>query len=233
MNKIQQFFEEEYNRISSFQNIFDTDHVYIHTDQEKHWNKIIQQELILFLKEKEIILSLDSDLKTLHDTIDKKYTIFETVSFDEKGVNNNCRPVIEDIMFDFATSPGIKKIYNDFMEWLYLDIIKEDFYFQKTPTIRVRMPGEQDHPHHNVLPTWHSDSFFGHNPREINIWFGITDNIDSGFWVMSLEDSARWFEEHNYDRERWREICISSDKDFNTRGFSLEKTYKAEDMGCH
>lgn len=206
MNNLQKFYKSEYDKVSSFQKIFDSDAVYLPSG----WNKIFKKELLKFLKNNGIVDSTEVDLKQLHQLIDKKYLKFDLLSTKK---NNNSRPIISDKLFEFSSSQ--EKLYFDFLEWLYVDVIKRDFYFQKTPTVRVHMP--------NVrvlnLPAWHSDCFFGHSPRNINVWFGLTDNQKSDFWVKNHLDSVNWFEELDCDIDRWSSICFNQDKEFNSSGF--------------
>jgi len=223
MNKTQEYFKEEYSRKSSFENIFGNDYAYVNTSQHIHWNKVFQQEMLLFLKRKNIIDSIHVDLRNLHNIIDSKYMEFETITGE---ANNTSRPLIEDVMFDFAESQEVKNLYYKFMNWVYTDVIKEDFYFQKIPTFRVRTPSEKEL--YNTLPAWHADGFFGHSPREMNIWFGLTDNLCSGFWLKTIDDSRQWFEEYSYDRNKWREVCFTGDKDFEVCGF--QNSHETKDI---
>jgi hypothetical protein len=208
MNNIQKFYKNEYNRDSSFQRIFGLDHLSL---ENTGWNNKFHIRLLKFLKDNDIIDSLDVDLKYLHNLIDQKYLKFNLLSNKE---NNNSRPIISDKLFDFSIAQ--KDLYHDFLKWLYQDIIKEDFYFQKTPTVRVHMPDIRI----LSLPAWHSDCFFGHSPRDINVWFGLTDNKKSDFWVKKHNNSLKWFEEVNYDIDKWSEICFSKDESFNNVGFN-------------
>jgi len=212
MNNVQKFYKLEYEKVSTFQKIFNSDFVYV----SSMWNKIFKKELLKFLKKEKIITSNNVDLKNLHTIIDPKYLKFNLLS---KKKNNNSRPIISDKLFDFSSSQQV--IYFDFLRWLYTDVIKKDFYFQRTPTVRVHMP--------NVrvlsLPAWHSDCFFGHSPRNINVWLGLTDNKKSDFWVKNNADSKKWFSELDYDIEKWSDICFDQNKNFNDSGF-----YNAEEV---
>jgi len=207
--KIREFFKSEYNKTSSFQKTFESDIAYVQTSKSKHWNKIFHDELAKFLARKGICKSSDSDLKQLHSTIDEKYLGYQTV-----GQNNNSRPIIADIVFDFIADQ--EDLYHEFMKWIHDEVIKEDFFFQKIPTVRFHAPGAEGN---LSLPAWHSDSFLGHNPREYNIWFGITENDCSDFWVQNFESSKRWFSELEFNRELWKSICFSGDKNFMSIGY--------------
>jgi len=204
--------------------MYEKDHVYIETKNTIWWNSIFQNALLDFLKSKKIVDD-DADsqsLQYLHKIIDPKY-----IEFSLKGAeySNNSRTLISEILFEFVESEKFGDIYHGFVTWLYENVFKADFYFQRIPTIRVHMPGVEG----NVLyPCWHSDCFLGHNPRDVNIWFGLTDNAYSGFEVISFEDSLEWFKEFNYNRVDWRNICFKGNDRFSQKG--LDKSHAVKDI---
>jgi len=211
MGDIEAYFKKEWLKISTFHQMFGADYAYISTmSPAPHWNQVFQKELRSFLQGKKIIGEDNIDLKSLHEIIDPKYLQFGTVS---KVKHQESRAVIENIMFDFSEVQT--SLYHEFVKWLYVDIIKKDFYFQKIPTIRVRIPDVEG----IKLPAWHCDSILGHSPREINVWFGITDNVSSGFWVKTFKDSQKWFKDLKLDRAAWKNLCYAGDKEFAARGF--------------
>jgi len=202
------FYKSEFSRQSSFQKMFDSDYFYINTVEDDHWNKKFHTALLTFLKNQKIIDPKYSDLKALHTFLDDKY-----LDFKSSKKNNNFRPAVCDNLFDFANQEI--ELYHEMLKWIYRCVIKEDFYFQIVPTIRVHFPKIEK----RTLPAWHSDCFFGHPPSEINFWFGITDNKKSDFWVNSVSKSRKWFSDFSYDTEQWSQTCFSADKDFNKYGF--------------
>ena len=121
---------------------------------------------------------------------------------------------MQTMMFDFVESE--ERLYHDFMAWLYFNVIKKDFYFQKVPTTRVHIPGVTNN---LIFPKWHSDSFLGHSPRDINVWFGLTDNIKSDFHIKNLKGSSEWFGDYEYDKQRFIQSAEKNSKDFNDHGF--------------
>ena len=149
----------------------------------------------------------------MHNIIDEKYFLCKTT-----GKDNNSRPIISDIGFEFIERNN--KLYIDFLKYLYTDIIKEDFYFQKTPTIRFHVPVYNKH---LFLPAWHCDSILGHPPTEMNIWFSLTDNTHSDFWIGDLENTQKWLEEFNFDCEAWKKMCFTYNEEFIKRGYSITK----------
>ena len=68
MKNLQKFYQSEYLKSSSFQRIFGSDHAYLKSEQT--WNKKFQTELLKFLKTKQIIDSINIDLRQLHNLID-------------------------------------------------------------------------------------------------------------------------------------------------------------------
>ncbi len=218
MHPFTDYYKNSYSTATSFEEMFDASIFYLNTSGTKHWNDIFYKALQRFLCAKDIVNSAEVDLKYLHENVDSKYFTFNTL-----GEQNNSRPIISDVGFDFLKFEN--DLYLKFMKWIRLNVIKENFYFQKTPTIRFHIPGVQ---RKLTLPAWHSDSFLGHSPKEINFWFGLTDNKYSDFWVHNLEDSRQWFSEYNYDIEVWKDKCFSEDKEFMSRGF--DKSFEVKDI---
>ena len=206
---IQKFYKDEYEKLSNFQKMFGCDIKSIETSGDCHWNKLFHDRLLDFLTSREIVPA-GTDIRLFHEVCDEKYLEYKTV-----GEYNNSRPLIADLVFEFIEQSELQ--YLKFVEWLYKEVIKKDFFFQKIPTIRFHAPNALGSVN---LPAWHSDSFLGHNPREFNVWFGITDNEKSDIWIQDVKNSKKWFEELEFDRERWKKICFSGDKAFCERGYN-------------
>ena len=217
MLSIPQYYETQYSETSNFQKIFGSEFINYCTKDSKHWNSLFRFALQDFLIDEKVI-EYKSELKNLHNEIDEKYFSFSTL-----GEQNNSRPKISDLGFDFVLRE--KNLYYSFLKWIREIVVKKNFYFQKTPTIRFHIPGIEKK---LALPAWHSDSFFGHSPKEINFWFGLTDNKHSDFWLNSLDSSRKWFQEYSYDRELWKNICFSNNQEFIERGFS--KAFEISDI---
>lgn len=209
MHPFAEYYKESYSATTSFERMFGESIFCLNTSNSKHWNEIFYKALQNFLYNKEIIDDPNVDLKYLHEKVDSKYFAFNTV-----GNQNNSRPMISDVSFDFLNFEN--NLYLDFLIWIRENVIKQNFYFQKVPTIRFHIPGVQ---RNLTLPAWHSDSFLGHSPKEINFWFGLTNNDKSDFWVHDLADSKKWFSEFDYDIEEWKRQCFSGNKEFMAKGF--------------
>lgn len=218
-NSVRGFYKTEYDRCNHMQSAYSSEHLYIPTKNSSWWNKKYQDALVHFLVDRGILNSVQgADLKTLHKCIDKKYMEFSLIGPD---YSNNSRTLLSDILFEFVETQ--EKLYHQMLVWLHRNVIKKDFYFQKIPTIRVHMPDVKG----NVIyPCWHADGFLGHNPRDLNLWFGLTDNQYSGFEVLDFEDSREWFAEFNHDPVEWRNVCFRGKEDFMSKGHRMSKEVK-------
>ena len=98
-----------------------------YTKGSKHWNLLFRRSLEGFLNLKGVIKQ-NNQLENLHNEIDQKYFSFDTI-----GEQNNSRPKISDLGFDFMMKE--QKLYYDFLKWIRKVVVKKNFYFQKTPTI--------------------------------------------------------------------------------------------------
>jgi len=211
-NQISNFFRDKFYEESSFQKKFQSEIISVSSRLSK-WNEQFATALREMLYEKQIISERNTDLKQLHHTIDEKYFVCET-----KGKDNNSRPLISDIGFEFLENNN--ELYLDFLKHVYTDIVKEDFYFQKTPTIRFHVP---EHNKHLFLPAWHCDSILGHSPKEINIWFSLTDNKHSDFWIGDLKHTQEWLSEYDFNFEKWKQTCFTYNKEFVEKGHKICK----------
>lgn len=205
LSKKETYFQNEYQKVNFFQKRFDDSLEYL-SDTNKNWNKTFRDEIKDFLSHK-ISLPQNFSLHEIH------HHLTDDLLKIEKGDNpSNDRNEITKLMFEFAESKN--NSYINFIEWLYRDVIKKDFYFQRIPTIRLHIPQENF-----LYPKWHSDCFLGHSPKEINCWFGLTNNAESGFWVIDLKKSRKWISEFDYNFKNFLKKASSLDKEFNDLGF--------------
>ena len=216
MNR-KEFFKEQYSSESYFQKKYSMDHMYIDTTNLK-WNKIFGDELKLFLFERGITKSKDIHLNNLHNEIDGELLNIADITMigseDNRIITSN-KDSISLIMFDFIEK--YEKLYHKFIKWLYKDVIKDkDFYFQRNPTIRVHSANAK-----TKFPKWHADSFIGHNPKEINVWFGLSDNKNSGFWVSnSVKQSKEWLSHFDFNTEEFIKESYGNNENFDEFGFN-------------
>lgn len=211
---IRRFYEEEYKKQSSFFKIFGKDYSYI---KENKYNNEFSSLLHQFMVEKNIIKE-QVPLEQTHGFIDQ-----ELLATSLQEENNNRRSIFSQKLFEFVELQETNNLYLEMLKWLYKNFIKADFYFQKIPTIRAHLPNSREGLN---LPAWHSDSFFGHSPREINVWFGLTKNLKSDFHIIDVDNSRKWFAEYSHDIERWNSICFTNNREFNNIGFSFSEEVK-------
>jgi hypothetical protein len=182
--------------------IFQNDYQYIESD----WNVKFRNETLRLLKEKNVINEDINDLENLHQHVNDKYLI----NYDfNSGVNGITRAL-------YDVDNKFLDLYKEYLKGLY-DKLGFDFYFQECPTIRVHCPNAAFQHHY---PRYHSDCFYGHPPQEINIWFSLTENNHSGFYLMDSNISKNWLNEMNNNVDLFIEKAIN-DVDFNKKGDSL------------
>jgi len=177
---------------------------YLYLDSK--WNAKFRSKVLRFLEEKKVIPEDFNDLENIHSFILDK----SLVDYDfNSGVNG-----ITKCLYDIGED--LTNIYYEFLKDLYYKV-GFDFYFQETPTVRVHCPNAANQNHY---PRYHSDCFYGHPSQEINIWFSLTQNTNSGFHVLSYKNSKKWLEESNNDTELFIQNAISN-PEFNKKGDSL------------
>jgi|TARA_R110001583_G_scaffold72898_3_gene203537 hypothetical protein len=187
------------NKIHS---IFQKDHAYINSD----WSVKFRNETIRLLREKKVINNEIDELENIHEHVNNK----SLIDYDfNSGVNG-----ITKTLYDVDTKYMI--LYHKFLKDLYHKL-GFDFYFQEFPTIRAHCPNAKNQHHY---PRYHSDCFYGHPPQEINIWFTLTSNKNSGFYVINSNNSKKWLDEYSNDSKLFIENAINNEE-FNSKGDSL------------
>ncbi len=212
-DELKLFYQTRFNEKSNFQQIFNN-YLYKHKTQSIKWNEVFAKELKKMLFNFNVVNNFDFNLNQLHNIIDNKY--FNPVLTSK--TKNTSRLLITDIGYKFIDYND--KIYLDFVKYIFKNILKQDFYFQKNPTIRFHFPHYNQHFN---FPAWHCDSMLGHSPREINIWFSLTNNKCSDFWIANLDESRQWIESFDYDFDKWKSVCFSKNNEFNQKGYSISK----------
>lgn len=103
--------------------------------------------------------------------------------------------------FLYETDDSFQQVYLNFIKDIRKNYIKEEFWFQLTPTIRLHCPNAKNSNHY---PRYHTDLSSGHPPEEINLWLPLTNLLGGhGFKVMSIEDSIQSLKKFNYDHEEF------------------------------
>ena len=176
---------------------------------KSNWNLIFRKEIIRLLKNKKVVNKNFTKLENIHnEVLDKSLKDYEFNS----GVNGITKKLYE-------TDDIFMKNYYSLVKYLYEDVFKFDFYFQSVPTIRIHCPNSKNENHY---PRYHNDCQYGHPPQEINMWFSLTENENSGFNVMSLEKSKDWLSEYDWDYDKFTYDAIN-DESFNKKGKELSK----------
>lgn len=186
-----------YQEKSYFQKLFDADHIELACGDI---SKRLRNEIIrILLKNNLIHKSLE--LENLHNHISD---VMRAYNFDD-GVNK-----ISTYFYD-ADEPFME-VYYSFIRFLRNHFLKEPFYFQKTPTIRIHCPYAKNNNHY---PRYHTDIGYGHPPEEMNIWLPLTSVLSGhGFKAMSLSDSKQILEKFNYNFTQFIDHAIH-DKEFS------------------
>jgi hypothetical protein len=211
MNKQKQkFFEKQYSVDNYFNKNFNSSIVEL---KNNYWNKAYKYQVYLYLKNK-LNISEDFELERIHEYLDESL-----LSVKKADHLSNERNRISELIFEFCDDS--QDTYIKFMKWVYGNVIKEDFYFQKTPTIRLHIPGQNF-----SYPKWHSDCFLGHSPKEMNFWFGLTNNKESGFWILDLQESNKWLKKYEYDLENFFDNASLEGERYSENVFDKAKEIK-------
>lgn len=171
-----------YHQTSYFQQLFHREFIEI---KFQSFADKFRHEIERLLQEKNLVHS-SVTLENLHEHLSEK---MQTYNFDD-GVNK-----ISSYFYD--TDQQFISIYYRFIKFLRTNLLKEPFWFQATPTIRIHCPNAINNHHY---PRYHSDISYGHPPEEINIWFPLTKRLNGhGFKILSLENSIKMLEKFDYD----------------------------------
>ncbi|OGT42940.1 MAG: hypothetical protein A3F42_06725 [Gammaproteobacteria bacterium RIFCSPHIGHO2_12_FULL_37_34] len=174
-----------YTTPSYFQNLFNQESIEI---DFQHYPDLFREELVRLLCEKEILPHTESlnNLETLHEFLSDEMKAY---NFDD-GVNK-----ISTYFYD--TDENFLNIYYQFIRFLRKNFLREPFWFQATPTLRIHCPNAKNNHHY---PRYHSDISYGHPPEEMNIWFPLTKCLNKhGFRTMSLAHSKKILEQFDYN----------------------------------
>ena len=183
-------------------------------DGNFYWSNKFVNQIKRILVKKGVVDTYDYDLSEIHNLVNDKYINFN--QFD--GTSSLGRLFYE-------TDEEFTKNYHDFLKWLNKNIFKFDFYFQATPTIRFNCSGAQLTGEDRRLPypRYHCDVEYGHPPQEINLWWSFTKNKQSGFTVSNLVDSKKWYEEYDFDFDKFTEDSWNNEESFVKRGESISE----------
>lgn len=190
--------KKTYQAKSFFQQLFS------HDSEEfpcADYSRAFRNEIIrILLKEK--IINQEVTLEKLHEHVSDEMRAY---NFDD-GVNKIST-------YFYETDDQFKVVYYNFIRFLRENFIKQPFYFQATPTIRIHCPNAENSNHY---PRFHTDVNYGHPPEEINIWFPMTEVVSvHGFRLMSYLTSKKVLEEFDFDFSKFIHAAIN-DKEFSS-----------------
>jgi len=185
-----------------------------------HNNKVMSDYVLEHLKSNKVISS-NSTLNNLHQNLtNKDMANYESSEKYKKTHKENYSSGINEVqkfLYNLDTDKTWYKMYLDLLKTLYKEL-GYDFYFQKTPTVRVHCPNAVGSEHY---PMYHTDCSLGHPPQEVNVWLSLTNNENSGFFIMSLEDSMKYIE--NYSHDKLFQMGTNDKKGFNQDCHKLSK----------
>ena len=191
-----------WKKTNKIYDLCDGDYTYL----KSNLNEKFRLEILILLKQKEVISKDFSDLENIHkNVLDKNLLDYDFNS----GVNGITKKL-------YDVDDSFMEVYHSFIKYLYKNL-NFNFYFQATPTIRVHCPKTKNEHHY---PRYHNDVFYGHPPEELNIWFSLTQNKNSGFNVIGFDKSKEWFDECNSDVNGFIDKAIN-DREFNKKGDEL------------
>lgn len=155
---------------------------------------------------------LEDKLEKIHKYLDKSLLNYESSS--------ETNQIIRDF---YETDKIFKNEYKKFLKKVVKPIIKEPFYYQKTPTIRFIFPKEKTF---NWKPSIHTDIMLGHPIEEINIWVPITKaNGSNSMGLASLKDSLKIISDCNFDFNQFA-FKNQNDHKFHTQNLKKLKPLK-------
>ena len=181
------------------------------------WNRVFRKEVIRLLSDRNIIDKQFFDLEKLHLCVNKELFDYGPDIGHYAGLENRLTIQM------YETDDIFLETYYKFLHDLKIEL-GFDFYFQSTPTFRFHAPKSENE---DRFPEFHSDRQKGHPPEEINIWFSLTKNNRSNFYIINKEKSNKWVEDYDSDYKKFGEVSYNSkhgvDDSFSEMGFSLAK----------
>jgi hypothetical protein len=171
-----------FSRVSYFQTLFNSDRVELACELQ---TRAFREQIDRILLEKKLITET-VPLEDLHAHLSAE---MNTYNFDD-GINK-----ISTYFYD--TDDQFQAVYYNFIRHLRDHYVKEPFWFQLTPTIRIHSPNGKNNNHY---PRYHSDIGYGHPPEEFNLWLPLTEELSGhGFTILPVADSAVLLQSFDYD----------------------------------
>ena len=163
----------------------------------------LRLQIVRLLEEKKIVKkNFNGDLENLHKYVDKE---LKNYHFGTNKLSS----------FFYKTDKKFKDTYIDLIKFLKKKYFNFNFYYQKTPTIRLPMPCGKNRSH---FPHYHSDLTLGHPFEMINIWFPLTilNKKDfHSFTMINFKNSKRILKKYNFNLEKFYENKNLNKQNFN------------------
>lgn len=196
-------------------------------DKLKYNNKILSDYVLSFLIKNKIVSS-DANLEYLHNfLIDENMLVYEDRKKYSKTHPKNYTSglnAIQKFLYTLENDKEWNNIYIDLLKHIYKNV-GFNFYFQKTPTIRVHCPNSDKDNHY---PMFHNDIILGHPPQEVNIWMSLTKNKNTGFRIISEDESRKIMSK--YSKQQIFDLAHGSE-DFNKKCLNSSEEVKS-DINC-
>ena len=161
-------------------------------------NKKMSDYVLRHLKRSDVITD-NSTLNNLHQNLNNKdmanYESGEKYKKTHKENYTSGINKVQKFLYSLDSDERWYEMYMDLLKTIHSEV-KYNFYFQKTPTVRVHCPNAVGSEHY---PMYHTACSLGHPPEEINVWLSMTKNKNSGFFIMPLEDSVGYIEKYGHD----------------------------------
>lgn len=207
---LQLFMREEFSKKSQFQQIFKKD--LLNCEIRETASKL-QNEIKNHLKKMGIHPKV---LEDLHDCIEDD---LKEYNFND-GVNKISQSFYE-------MDESFYNIYHQLLKNIRKKFLDFDFYFQKTPTLRLHTPNSLNNHHY---PRYHSDIVYGHPPQEINLWIPLTNlsvQEKHGFKITDVKNTYNILDRYDFNFEKFidhainnpqlTDLCHSVSKDVETK----------------
>ena len=131
----------EYKFRGRLNKCFNSDKIYI-DESRGSWSKKFDNVIKNCLISNGVVQKSNFDLSYLHENVSNNFMKTDTAGDGISNLGKLFYEIKDEKYFD---------LYHSFLYWLRYKILKCDFYFQKTPTIRFWFAGQK------TLPRYHTD----------------------------------------------------------------------------
>ena len=172
------------------------------------WMDNFEYQIKRFLIQNDIVDDIDFDLNKIHEYVSEEYQITDT---NGDGISK-----LGQMFYEYEDAEYSENYYQ-FLKDMRDNVLKCDFYFQKTPTVRFWFKGQE------TMTKYHTDMDLGHPPQEINLWLALTKNEQTGFVIGdNLKDSEDWYSSYDFDRVKFYQDAESKEtEEFDEFGKSI------------